>query len=115
MQRVGRHAHALRDAVAHRHDEVVAREVEPTDRERKHRQIGAVARGGPRQALNERRDDAPALDLRRDGARNMQEGEQRRVREKLAENLEAALAASHTGQPVVDQGDSSARNQACSR
>jgi len=115
MKRARGYTHAFGDAVAHRQDEVVAREIEPADRGRKRRQVVAVPRGRPRQALDERRDDAAALDRGCDGAGNVQEREERRVGKELAEDFEAALAASHSGQPVVDQGDSSARQQACSR
>src|SRR5262249_15926013 len=93
-------------------DEVVAGEIEPADRERKQRQIVAVPLGGPRQALDERGNDAPALDRGRDAARDVQEREERRVREELAEHLEAALAAAHPRQPIVNQGDPRARSQA---
>ena len=38
----------------------------------------------------------------------MKQGEQRRVGEQLAEDLEAPLAASHAGEPVVDERDARA-------
>jgi hypothetical protein len=101
--------------VAHRHDEIVPGQIEPADRQREHREIVAISRGGLRQALHERGHDAPALDLGRHAAGDVQEREQGRIGEQLAEHLEAALAASHSGQPIVNEGDSRARNQACSR
>jgi hypothetical protein len=38
----------------------------------------------------------------------MQEGVERRVGEELAEHLQAPLAAPHTREPVVDEGDPNA-------
>jgi len=101
--------------MAHRDDEVVTGEIESADREGKHGQIVSIPRGGLWHSLHERRDDAPPLDRRADGARDVQEREERGIREQLAEDLEAALAAPHSSQPVVDEGDPGARNQACSR
>src|SRR5262249_55853944 len=106
-----RRPRTLRDAVAHRHHEVIARQVEAVDRQRKQGQIVAVARGRTGQALDERGDDAAVLDDGAHAARNVQEREERRGREKLAEHVEAALAAPHPSEPVVDEGDARTRRR----
>jgi hypothetical protein len=66
--------------------------------------------GSPRDLLEERRDDAPLLDDRRYGAGHLEQGEEIGGRKELAEDLEAALAAAHAGEPVVDEGDGGSRD-----
>jgi hypothetical protein len=80
--------------------------VEPADGGRKERQVVAVAALGAGQALDERRLDAPVLDGGRHRARHVEEREEIGLGEELAEDFEAALAAPHAGEPVVDQGNS---------
>jgi len=63
----------------------------------------AVARSG--QAPEEGRDDAAPLDDRRHGARHTKQGEEIGSGEKLAEDLETALASAHAREPVVHEGD----------
>ena len=59
---------------------------------------------GARKPLDEGRDDSPPLDRGRHRARHVEQSVQVRVGEKLAEDLEAALATSHAREPVVNQG-----------
>jgi len=45
------------------------------------------------------------LDLLRDGARHMEQGEELGVGDEAEDGFEHRLAAAHTGQPVVHDGD----------
>src|SRR5207253_7628190 len=80
------------------------REVEGRDRRRKQRQVEAVAASRGRQPLHERGYDPPPFDRRRDAPGHVQERVEVGVGEELAEHLEAALPAPHSGEPVMDQG-----------
>ena len=88
----------------------MAAEIEPAYGGGKEGQEMAIAAGGPRHLLEERRDDAPLLDDGRHGAGHLEQGEEIGGRKELAEDLEAALAAAHAGEPVVDEGDGGSRH-----
>jgi len=66
-------------------------------------------RGGGRQPLDERGHDAAALDHGRHGSGHVEQREERRVGEELADDLETPLAPAHARQPVVDECDARAR------
>ena len=101
----GGNPHALGDRVARRQHQIVAGEVEALHRGREQRQVVAVAPLGLRQALDERGHDAALLDHGRDGSRHVQERVEVGGGKQLAEHLEAALAAAHAGEPIVDERD----------
>ena len=103
VERAGRRADPLGDAVAEGEHEVVAGEVEAAYRRREQREIAAVLRDRGGQPLDERGHDTAPLDHRRDAPGDVEQREDRRVREELAEDLETPLAAAHARQPVVDE------------
>ena len=96
---------ALGDGVAGGDDEVVGTQIEGLDGGRKERQVVAVAGAREGKALQEAGRDAMALDDRSAASRYVQQGEDVRVREDAAEDLEHALAAAQPGEPVVHQRD----------
>src|SRR5213076_3272064 len=109
VERARRRADALGDAVAQREDEIVAGEVEAPYRRGEQREIAAILRGGGREPLDERGHDAAALDHGRDTSGDVDQREERRVGEQLADDLETPLAPTHARQPVVDERDARAR------
>ena len=84
-------------------DQVIPAEVEAGDGGGKERQVPSIRAGRPRQPLDERGDHATPLDDGRDGAGEVEQGEEVGVREELAEGLQTALAAPHAREPVVHQ------------
>jgi hypothetical protein len=95
----------LGDTVAEAEDPVEAVEPEPLDGRGKERQVVAIVPGHARQVLDERGVDRPTLDDRRDAAGQVDQREQLRIGKALADHLERLLAAAHSGQPVVNEGE----------
>src|SRR2546426_241433 len=95
VQRPRRDPYALGDRMARGQDQVIPAEVEAGDGGGKERQVPSIRAGRARQPLDERGDHATPLDDGRDGAGEVEQGEEVGVGEELAEGLEAALAAPH--------------------
>src|SRR5262245_29983681 len=91
--------------MAGRDDEVVVREIERLDGPRVEADESPVAAPSEREPRDPGLDHAAVLDRGRDAAATMHQRVEIRLREDLAEDLEALFAAAHAGQPVVDQRD----------
>ena len=89
--------------MARREDQVIAAQVEPLDGRGEERQVALVPRGSRRQSLDERGVHRMRLDGLAHAPASVNQGVDRRVGEAAAERLEDLLAATHPGQPVLDQ------------
>ncbi len=105
MPRAPGHDDGLGGAVARADDQVVGIEIELLDGDREQRQVLPIEPAREGQPLDRRSLDGAPLDQRRRRARQVDEGEQVRGGEHLAEDFEGLFAPAHAGEPVVNEGD----------
>ncbi len=101
--RPGRRDDAFGNAVAAAHHQVEAAQVVLFDGGGEQRQIAAVVAPQARRVLQRAGADRPPLEIGAERSGKVEQRVDRRLGQQLGEGLEHLLAATHAGQPVVDQ------------